>query len=158
MTLLAAACSLLTGACGKAAPSAAQDRASAAPAGTPASAMPTAAAPPAATGHYRVDVSPPAGCSAGAPCEATLRVTALGAFKVNREYPHKLVLEPTATVALEGPGTFTSTEKHTGTLVVRFTAPATGTAKLAGTFKLSVCTDEACHIEQAPVEFDVPVT
>lgn len=107
---------------------------------------------------FRLDVAPPASCAAGAACEARIVLTALGAYKVNKEYPFKFVADPGPGVAIEGTGSFAPTGAKTGTMTVRFRAEAAGTSRVSGTFKLSVCTDEICKIEAPKVAFDVPVT
>lgn len=115
------------------------------------------ATPPLASKDYfRVDAAPdqPA-CQVDAPCEAQLIVTALGDYHVNENYPFKLVVT-SPDVKVDGTGTFTAKGKQ-GTMALPFRATAAGTAKLAGTFKLSVCNDENCQIESPKIAFDVPV-
>lgn len=106
---------------------------------------------------YKVDVKWPASCAAGQPCEATVTVSSVGSFKVNPEYPHKVVPQKDLPGVVFEPSQFTSVDKHTGTVRVRFRADA-GTAKVAGTLKLSVCNDKTCYIEEEPVAFEVPVS
>lgn len=107
---------------------------------------------------FRIDVTPPASCAHGTVCEATLVLTALEGFKVNAEYPFKFVGDAGPQLSFEGTGTFAHGDKSTGTLTVKFTSAQAGTVKVSGTFKLSVCTEEVCKIEQPKVTFDVPVT
>lgn len=122
-------------------------------------AEPLAARPASAAAgpSYRVDVAPPATCLHGTVCEAKLVLVALGDFKVNAEYPFKFVGDVTPGLAFEGSGTFAHADAKTGTLTIRFRPAAAGTAKIAGAFKLSVCTAEVCEIEAAKVAFDVAV-
>ena len=138
----------------------------AAPAPTPAVA-PVPAPPgnaPAATSvlasapFYRVELAAPATCARGAACELALVVRALGDYKVNIDYPHKLVGAPPPAVALEGPGAFATTDPKTGVLTVRFRADRAGPARVAGTFKFSVCTDELCEIASPAIALEIPVT
>jgi hypothetical protein len=119
---------------------------------------PALGAPLAAAGFYRIDEGPRTPCVAGAPCEARLVLTALAGFKVNREYPFKFVADPVAGVAVDGTGAFALEDARVGTLVLRFRAARPGLARFAGTFKLSVCTDEQCEIEQPRLAFALPVT
>ena len=107
---------------------------------------------------FRLEVAPPASCAVGAACEARIVLTALGAYKVNKEYPFKFVADPGPGVSIDGTGTFAPTDAKTGTMTVRFRAEAAGTSRVSGTFKLSVCTDDICKIEAAKVAFDVPVS
>ncbi len=116
----------------------------------------TAQAPLAQKEFFRVDVAAnqPA-CQVEAPCEARLILTALGDYHVNENYPFKL--EATAPdITVDGTGSFEPNGK-TGTMALAFRASKPGTAKLAGTFKLSVCNDDNCQIEAAKVAFEVPV-
>lgn len=107
--------------------------------------------------YFRVDAAPeqPA-CQVDAPCEAQLILTALGDYHVNENYPFKLVAEVTPNVKVEGTGSFSSKGKK-GTMALPFRATSSGTAKIAGTFKLSVCNDENCQIEAPKIAFEVPV-
>ena len=107
---------------------------------------------------HRVEVTPPAPCRAGEACTIAVRLTALGGFKVNEEYPFKFVPTPTTGVTHEGKGSFALDGKQAGTLTVTFRAAEAGTARVEGTFKLSVCSDDTCEIEDVPVAVDVPVT
>jgi hypothetical protein len=114
------------------------------------------AAPLAEKQFYRVDAKPIVPCPVKTTCEAQLVLTALGAYHVNDEYPTKFVADPASGVRVEGEGTFAiSGEKH-GTMRVRFTPTAPGAAKLVGTFKLSVCSEENCEIESPKIALDVP--
>jgi hypothetical protein len=115
------------------------------------------AAPEAAP--FRVDVTPPASCVRATPCEATIALTALDGFKVNADYPMKFVGDVGPQISFDGTGTFAAVaDKKTGTMTIKFRSEAAGTIKVSGTFKLSVCTDEVCKIEQPKIAFDVPVT
>jgi hypothetical protein len=107
---------------------------------------------------FRVDVDAPASCIRAAKCEVRLRLTALGPFKVNAEYPMKFVADPTSLAVVDGPGTFTATDAKAGTHTIVVRADEAITYKVAGTFKLSVCTDEICKIETSRIELDVPVS
>ena len=107
---------------------------------------------------FRVDVTPPAACAHGTTCEATLALVALQGFKVNAEYPFKFVGDVGPQISFDGTGTFTHGDKHSGKLTIKFRSEQAGTIKVSGTFKLSVCTDEVCKIEQPKITFDVPVS
>jgi hypothetical protein len=129
-----------------------------APAADPAAADPAKLPPPlAGTDFYRVDIGPQTPCTAGAPCELRLVLTALGSFHVNKDYPFKFVGEPAAGLAVEGTGTFALDDAKTGTLTIRYRAAKSGRARFTGQFKLSVCNDERCEIEQPKIELEVPV-
>jgi hypothetical protein len=124
--------------------------AKATPAGTPLASKP----------FYRVD--PGAGsktaCTVGAVCEARLALTALGDYHVNKEYPFKFVGEPPPAAPLAGEATFKLDDARTGTMTIKFRPSASGTARVVGTFKLSVCSDDTCEIEAPKIELAVPVS
>lgn len=114
-------------------------------------------APLAGNAFYRIDAGPRTPCTAGAPCEARLVLSALGAYKVNRDYPFKFVAEPAPGVAVDGTGAMSFDDAKTGTLTIRFRAAPGGPARVTGTFKLSVCTDEECQIEEPKIVLELPV-
>jgi hypothetical protein len=114
-----------------------------------------AVAPLASKDYFRVDAGPRTPCTVGARCEARLVLTALGDYHVNEKYPFKLVADASPGVTIDDTGAFALDDAKTGTLTVRYTAAKPGTAKVSGTFKLSVCTDENCQIESPKVTFDV---
>jgi hypothetical protein len=114
--------------------------------------------PPLATKpFYRLDAGPRSPCTAGAVCEARIALTALGGYHVNQKYPTKFVPDPSPGLTLEGPGTFVLDDARSGTLTLRFRAERSGPARLSGTFKLSVCTDEQCEIEEPKIQLELPV-
>ncbi len=93
-------------------------------------------------------------CHVDAACAATIKLVATGAYHINKDYPYKLV--PAAGFAPDGQEFKQDAEKE-GTLTVRFTPKAKGETKVAGTFKMSVCSDENCQIEQQPIALAVDV-
>lgn len=104
---------------------------------------------------HRVDASVGA-CKAGDPCALTVKLTALGDFKVNEEYPFKFVPADAAGVTME-PGVFEHVGKQAGTMTVPFRAAAAGPVTVAGKLRLSVCTPDECRIEEEPVSVEVAV-
>lgn len=104
--------------------------------------------------NFHVDAAALPGCAAGAPCSAIAELTALGGFKVNREYPFKFV--PEATTTLDGAATFTPTGVHTGRLIIRFHRPTAAPTRITGAFKLSVCSADVCQVETAALAIAVP--
>ena len=127
---------------------------------------PPSAAPPGAPGgkplagkaFYRIDAGPPAACAHGTTCEAQLVLTALGTYHVNKDYPFKFVGEPGPATPVDGEGRFALGDARHGTMTVTFKPAAQGTARLVGTFKLSVCNDDTCEIETPKIELAVPVS
>jgi hypothetical protein len=117
-----------------------------------------AGAPLAGKSFYRVDPGAQPPCASGTTCEAHLVLTALGAYHVNKEYPFKFVGDAPPAAPLEGDGAFALDDATHGTLTIRFRPSAPGTTKVAGTFKLSVCSDDTCEIETPKLELAVPVS
>lgn len=103
--------------------------------------------------NFHVDAAPLGPCAAGTPCVVAADLTAENGFKVNPEYPYKLV-EPS--VPLAGAATFTPLSTHHGRLLVKFDRAAAGPSQLTGTFKLSVCSADVCQIEQVALAVAVP--
>ena len=115
------------------------------------------AAPEAGTEPFRVEVAPPASCVAGSACEARIELTALGAYKVNEEYPFRFVADADLAVPVDG-GSFELTGAKTGTMTVRLRPAAAGSERVTGVFKLSVCTPDKCEIEEPKIAFDLQVS
>ena len=114
--------------------------------------------PLASKAFYRLDAGPRTPCASGATCEARLVLTALGDYHVNKDYPFKFVGDAAPAVPVDGNGAFALDDAKHGTLTIRFRPTAAGTAKLAGQFKLSVCSDDTCEIETPQLELTVPVS
>ncbi|HEX3480575.1 MAG TPA: hypothetical protein VHT91_36405 [Kofleriaceae bacterium] len=119
---------------------------------------PAAGTPLASKPFYRVDAGPAAACAHGATCEVRLVLTALGDHHINQDYPFKFVGEPAPAPPVDGEGVFAIDDARHGTMTVKFHPAAAGTATLAGTFKLCVCSDETCEIETPRIELAVPVS
>jgi len=118
----------------------------------------TSEAPPlAAKAFYRVDAAPPPTCTTGAPCEVRFVLTALGAYHVNRDYPFKFIADPPPAVALDGAAVFTVEDERRGIMTAQVRPTAPGTAQVAGTFKLSVCSDDTCEIEAPKISIAIAV-
>jgi hypothetical protein len=114
-------------------------------------------APLAAKPFYRIDAGPGAPCHAATPCEVRLVLTALAGYHVNVEYPFRFVGAPPPAAALARPPGFVHTDASHGTMTVAIAPAAPGTAQLAGTFKLSVCSDDVCEIDTPAIALAVPV-
>ncbi len=123
---------------------------------------PTPAAPASgallALPHVRVDLAPASTCAIDTSCEAHVIVTALAGYKVNPEYPHKFVGEASPDLSIDGTGTFAVDDAGRGTMTIRFRPAKSGTLTMAGTLKLSVCTEEECKIETPRLSFAVAAT
>jgi hypothetical protein len=129
--------------------------------GAPAATAPAAAASTvprlAGKDFYRIDAAPIAECKAGAACQVELRLTAIGDYKVNQDYPFKFIADEQPGLSVHGTGSFAHQGKQSGALTVKFHASAAGIAQLAGTFKLSVCTEATCEIEEPKIALSIPV-
>lgn len=97
----------------------------------------------------------------------TLRLAPTGAYHVNKEYPYKFVAAGAPNVTFLGKGDANTFSRASGdfaeegekaaTMTVRFKPTAAGSARVSGTYKMSVCSAENCQIEQQAVTLDVPV-
>lgn len=145
-------------------------KASAAVASASASASATPPAKPAASrtagSHFTVDFVAPGDCKSGARCNASLTLRALEGYHINNEYPYKFIANDAANVDFLGKegktyskagGEFAKTGETTAQMSVPFQAKSAGTAKLSGTFKMSVCSEANCQIETPSVALDVPI-
>lgn len=103
--------------------------------------------------NFHVDAAPLGACGADGACTVAADLTALGDFKVNREYPFKFVPDPGVT--LDGAATFAHTGVHSGRLLVPVKRGA-GPTKVSGAFKLSVCSADVCQVESAQLAVVVP--
>lgn len=125
--------------------------------GDPADRAAPGGTPLASKAFYRVDAGAPAACAQGTICEARVVLTALGDYHVNKDYPFKFVADP-ASPPVDGDGAFALDDAKHGTMTVKFRPASAGTAKLVGTFKLSVCSDDTCEIETPKLELAIPVS
>ncbi len=97
----------------------------------------------------------------------TLRLATGGEFHVNKEYPYKFLATSAPNVTFLGNGDANTFSRAAGdfkeegekaaVMTVKFKPTAAGEAKVSGTYKLSVCSAEACQIEQQAVTLTVPV-
>lgn len=114
--------------------------------------------------NFAVDVTSP-GCRVNEPCTVTLRLSALNAFHINKDYPYKFIGTPGPNVTFltdnatfdKASGDYKPEGEKNATLTVRFKPTSAGEAKVTGKYKLSVCADEQCLIEQPVITLAVPV-
>jgi hypothetical protein len=143
-------------------------------ASTPAASDIAAASAPAAThidgNNFKVDTSV-SDCTAGSECTGTVRLEALGGYHINDTYPYKLTVagaeggktpdgvellgKDPANKAVFGKnnGDFEKQAEKVAVVTVRFKAPK-GKVAFAGKFKLSVCSEANCQLDQADVSFE----
>lgn len=84
-------------------------------------------------------------------------MTALGAYKVNKDYPTKFVPVADDALALEAPAAFEVVEAKRGVMTLALQRAPEQPATLRGTFKLSVCTDDNCEIEAPAIAIPVSI-
>lgn len=116
--------------------------------------------------NFTLDVAS-AGCKAGAECTMTVKLLAAADYHVNKEYPYKLTATAAPGLTFLGKkdgntfsketGDFVEEGEKTGTMTVRFKPAAAGEAKVAGTYKMSVCSADQCQIEIQPIALNVKV-
>ena len=109
----------------------------------------------------------PSDCVAPGECDVRVELVATGAFHINDEYPYRFVADDRGGVDFlgkDGAGTnvFSKTagdwrkeSATTGAMTVRLKAPAPGERTIDGTFKVSVCSAQACLLEQRRVSATV---
>lgn len=136
-----------------------------------ASAIALAATPPSSHidgNNYKLDATA-SDCTVGAACVATIRLEALGGYHINASYPYKFKAQAAPGVEFLGQdasdrhvfskasGDFSVTGEKVAAMVVRFRTSAKGKLTIAGTYKMSVCSDANCQLEQPGVAFDVEI-
>lgn len=119
--------------------------------------------------NFEIETRGPAACNVNSECAALVHLKALGHFHINKEYPYRFLAKPAAGLRFvgkdaSGPETFSKaagdflidSEKE-ASLSVSFVPSAKGPAVVSGVYKMSVCTEEACEIQEAPLSIDVTV-
>jgi hypothetical protein len=116
--------------------------------------------------HFTLDVAS-GGCVAGRECSLTLRLEASGGYHINQEYPYKVTMNAVPSVAFlskDGSGVFSKAgndlrmdSEHVATMTVRVKPASKGPIAFSGQYKMSVCSDANCQIEQTPIALVVPV-
>lgn len=116
--------------------------------------------------HFFIDAAP-ATCTTGSPCSTMLKLVATGDFHVNDEYPYRFKADDAPGVAFLGTdsngnstfsksaGDWQKSDAKTGVMTVKFVAADPGSKAIAGTLKLSVCSAQACLLEQRQVTASV---
>jgi hypothetical protein len=119
--------------------------------------------------NYKLDTKV-GDCTVGAECTATIRLEALGAYHINDTYPYKFTVfgpdgggggglellgKDPANRGVFGKsnGDFEKQTEKVAVLTVRFKAGA-GRFVIAGRYKLSVCSEANCQLEQADLSFE----
>jgi hypothetical protein len=106
-----------------------------------------------------------AACKKNEDCTLTLRLEALGAYHINDSYPYKFTPGPTkdgkpeniefakATFS-KAEGDFKKEAEKVATMTVKFKATAAA-GTIAGVYKMSVCSEQNCQLEQQEVTLKV---
>jgi hypothetical protein len=106
-----------------------------------------------------------AACKKNEDCTLTLRLEALGAYHINDAYPYKFTPGPTkegkpeniefakATFS-KAEGDFKKEGEKIATMTVKF-KPTAAAGTIAGVYKMSVCSEQNCQLEQQEVTLKV---
>lgn len=119
--------------------------------------------------NFFIDATPPADCAPGANCQVTLSLVATGEYHINDDYPYKFKADEVPQVVFQGtdpsgPNVFSKqannwqkTGAQKGAMNVVFQAADKGNKSISGLFKLSVCSEHNCQLEQTTVATPVSV-
>ena len=119
--------------------------------------------------NFKLDMAPAGDCKAGTACQVTVKLEALGEYHINKDYPYKLTLNAAPNVVFLGrdpagvltfsksAGDFQIIEEHVATMTARLKPSAKGTTSLTGIYKMSVCSESNCQLEQAKIFLDLLV-
>jgi hypothetical protein len=123
----------------------------AAPAGAPAGNTPDSS--------FKLAVAAPAPGAVGAQAVARVTVTPGTGWKMNEEYPTKLVVQApdgvTVVKAEQVLADAAAFDPHQLAFDVKVTAAKAGTYPVTGTLKFAVCTDATCDPKKQTIAFDV---
>jgi hypothetical protein len=126
------------------------------------------ASAPAEDAAYALSTDAPE-CKAGATCTATLRLEAKGDFHLNDEYPFKFTAGDNAKVEYLGTdgggknvfskaaGDFAKQTAKVGVMTVKFKPSAPGSVTIDGVYKLSVCSEATCKLDNPSAKVTVAV-
>jgi hypothetical protein len=118
---------------------------------------------------YFVDAAPAASCAVNETCTLALTLVATGDYHINDEYPYKFRGDEASGVDFQGKsaggkavfskasGDWTKTDEKAGRMSVSFSARDASEKRIAGVFKLSVCSVENCRLEEPRIEGKVAV-
>ncbi len=122
---------------------------------------------------FFIDVAP-ADCAAGAACSLSVKLVATGDFHINDEYPYRFRADDSASVEFLGTdgvgrnafskdaGDWRRLDAKSGAMTVKLKPlnladPLDRPRTVAGTLKLSVCSEKSCLVEQRRVSATVVV-
>lgn len=115
---------------------------------------------PAVTGEgYRTYLQMPSPVSVGTSATVTVHLEPQPPFKSNAKYPFRFVVGPVrGATAPTSPVTVAAVAPTRTTLQFPITAAEPGRTSVSGTFSFSVCTEEKCLVERAPLVLSFEVT
>ncbi len=119
------------------------------------------------TDTYSVTVSAPP-CKPKEPCTATLEVAAKAGYHVNKDYATKFLASASSGIAFKGKdkpdefskatGDFELPSETKGVMTVRYEGDGSAElVRVAGKYKLSVCSDATCQLAAPEIELPVPL-
>ena len=123
---------------------------------------------PGADGSYALTTDA-ADCKAGATCAVTLRLEARGEYHLNAEYPYKFTAANAPSVDFLGTdgggknvftkvaGDFAKQSEKVGVMTVKFTPKAAGNVTIEGVYKLSVCSEATCKLDNPSAKVTLAV-
>ena len=107
-----------------------------------------------------------ASCKKGEECTLSLRLEAQGAYHINDSYPYKFTpgkkddrplsenVEFTKETFSKSGGDFKKDAEKVATMTVKF-KPTGAKGKIVGTYKMSVCSEQNCQLEQQEITLDI---
>jgi hypothetical protein len=119
--------------------------------------------------NFFLDAAPSGDCAVGATCSVIIKLVATGEFHINDEYPYKFKADDAPGLVFlgadaAGKNVFSKVasdwqkkDEKSGEMKIAFRAADKGDKSVGGTFKLSVCSAQACELEQQPVQATVAV-
>lgn len=113
------------------------------------------------TDHYLVELTAPGPFKAGVTGSAKVTLTTKGAYHINAQYPYRFkAATPPSGLSYPKPvlqradGQF---EEKRAVFNVPFVASQAGNFNVGGTFHMSVCSENNCLVEKAPLDVTVNV-
>jgi hypothetical protein len=110
--------------------------------------------------HFDLTMSARGPFKTGAPAQAQIVLVALGAYKVNQEYPLKFRLEDSSAMNYPTPVVkrdHARLEHKRATMTVPFVPRASGEKRIVGELAFSVCTEQKCVMERRSLGVTVRV-
>jgi hypothetical protein len=115
----------------------------------PASALLSSAA---VTGEgYRTYLQVPSPLTVGGDATAVVHLEPQSPFKSNDKYPYRFTIDGVEGVSAPTAVTAASVSPTRTTLRIPVTATRAGRGSISGTFSFSVCTEQKCLVERAPL-------